>query len=218
MMKITGYSLRVLKRLRNSGRNDIYILERAIRKEPGGFTPKLKTTSPEFIKLLKKYHDTPNDSGPSLPKRPVEEDCEEQLNEILTNPTPVEEPASQPASQPQTQTQTRATPLYDYDVPNVDMGSPITTAEQAEIRKEIAVAYLKELEIQQKRGDLVNFQKVNVVMSTLVTETKQRLMAIPDRVAKSVARMTDPAEVRQKLRAELIEAMEGLTNDIRSAL
>jgi phage terminase Nu1 subunit (DNA packaging protein) len=86
--------------------------------------------------------------------------------------------------------------------------APLGTA-RAALYSERA-AWMK-LRRQEAQGALLPYGDVLAAMSTAVTVTKNRLLAIPSKVAVILANVKSPAEVMEILRREIHEALQELS-------
>ena len=74
-------------------------------------------------------------------------------------------------------------------------------------RHERAKADLAELKAQERAGELVELEEVKRLWATLATETRDRLLGLPDRLAEELHAAETEHEVREVLRRELTEAL-----------
>lgn len=209
--------------MRSLGRNDVYILDRAWEVEPQRQKPALKTESPQFIALLRR-HNKFEDADPqnrAMGSRPMhlaklrfEKLYGQSSNGKTKSPDPVVEENSSDSQIPVAPLANGVTALMDEYANRFDPKNPILDLTTAEVRKEIAVAKLKELEVQQRMGELVSFSNVEQEWATIAANAQQKVLTVPDRLAVKLARMTNAAEIRQLLRGELIKALEGIVQDV----
>lgn len=80
----------------------------------------------------------------------------------------------------------------------------------AQRRKEIALANLRELELAEKQGVLVNANEVAEGWAALVSEAKSKLMLIPDELCDRLAVESHPVRCREIMREEIRAALEVL--------
>lgn len=83
---------------------------------------------------------------------------------------------------------------------------------EADRRKAVALAELRELEVRQRRGELLEAAAVQREWSARLASLRDRLLALPDRVAAIVANRGE-AEARRLLREALEEALRGIHAD-----
>ena len=69
-------------------------------------------------------------------------------------------------------------------------------------------ARLAELELGEKQKRLVDFEDVKKEAFKLARTTRDRLLAVPDRLSAEVAGMTDPYAIHAKMTAEIRVAIE----------
>src|SRR5438067_2184173 len=84
-------------------------------------------------------------------------------------------------------------------------------ANEGKRRFTAAAAELKELQLAEKRGELVSITAVTAKWIDECVAVRSRLLAIPDRVAPKIVGMSDPAAIEAALRDEVIAALSELT-------
>lgn len=77
--------------------------------------------------------------------------------------------------------------------------------------KEHYLAQLAKLEYEEKMGTLLNADEVRDNIIKLVTETKDSLLGIPDRIAPELVAISDLHEMSVKLRAEINSTLTSLS-------
>ena len=82
---------------------------------------------------------------------------------------------------------------------------------QARTRREQAVAKLRELELREKRGELVQLKDVTRAWTGLVAAVRSRLLMMPANLATYVAAESNPAKCEDIMRSELYEALTELS-------
>jgi hypothetical protein len=97
---------------------------------------------------------------------------------------------------------------------NSDKAAKVS-ANEARRRKETALAELRELEVQQKRGELVKVEDVRNAWATVVRTIRDGVMRIPDKCAPAIAAAADAREVRTLLAAECESILKGLVEEVR---
>lgn len=70
-----------------------------------------------------------------------------------------------------------------------------------------------EMELNAKAETFVLADEVLLAMSSMVSNVKTRLLAIPSQVADTLAQMSNPVEVQEYMEDEMHVALEGLTPD-----
>jgi len=94
--------------------------------------------------------------------------------------------------------------------PRKRIGRPNTgariTEREARRRKEVALAELRELEVRQKRGELLDAAAVERRWSEALAGIRDRILALPDRLGAVLAGRPE-GDVRVILRQELEEAL-----------
>lgn len=81
---------------------------------------------------------------------------------------------------------------------------------QAQLRKEAALANLRELEYAQKRGQLVPVVMVNAWFSDVIIRARDGLLRLPAELRDRVAAETDPVEVEKMLYEKISEVLRRL--------
>ena len=80
----------------------------------------------------------------------------------------------------------------------------------AQRRKELASAALKELDVRKRSGELIEVELVEKVLFNRTRQTRDALLSLADRLAGILAPITDQAKVHELLTAEIHQALEGL--------
>lgn len=80
-------------------------------------------------------------------------------------------------------------------------------------RREYYMGKLKELDVSLKRGEYLKENEVNRAMSNALSGFRNRLLAIPHRIAAEVAATSDPKECTRILKKACMEAVKGLPED-----
>jgi hypothetical protein len=87
----------------------------------------------------------------------------------------------------------------------------------AQLRKESALANLRELEFQQKQGDVIPVAMASAAWAQLCQMVRQKLSALPNALCDQLAAMTDPTEVRLFLIRETDRCAAQLADDFLDA-
>jgi hypothetical protein len=85
---------------------------------------------------------------------------------------------------------------------------------EADRRKAVALAELRELEVRQRRGELLNAAEVQKQWASGLASLRDRLLSLPDRLGAILAGRAE-GEVRAMLRDALEEALRGIHADGR---
>jgi phage terminase Nu1 subunit (DNA packaging protein) len=99
-------------------------------------------------------------------------------------------------TQARVQTSVRRDPAHERDV-----GDPMLV--EAKARTEKLRADLLEIEIREKRGELVEADQVRRVNFNLARTTRNALLALPARLAPLLAPIADASEIERLLEAEI---------------
>jgi hypothetical protein len=86
------------------------------------------------------------------------------------------------------------------------------SATEAERRRKVAIAQIREMERDQKRGALLPAVEVRKVWAKSLGALKDRVLMLPDRLAARLANRSE-AEVRGVLRDELEDCLRGIHAD-----
>jgi len=89
---------------------------------------------------------------------------------------------------------------------------PKVTKAEADRRKAIALAELRELELRQRRGELLEAAEVQKQWAAGLAAVRDRMLSLPDRLGAVLAGRTE-VEVRSALREALEEALRGIHAD-----
>lgn len=91
------------------------------------------------------------------------------------------------------------------------------SATEARRRKELALAEIREMERDQKRGSLLPAAEVRKVWAERLGALKDRVLMLPDRLSARLANRPE-TEVRGVLRDELEECLRGIHADAQTGL
>lgn len=83
---------------------------------------------------------------------------------------------------------------------------------EAKTRKELALAELRELEVRQRRGELVEAAAVEAEWRAMAATIRAGMLAVASRVAPAVVGLTDEREIEDAVVAAIHEAMESIAN------
>lgn len=70
-----------------------------------------------------------------------------------------------------------------------------------------------EMEIQQKAGELVNADEVLIVLSSMISRVKTRILSLPTILANTVVSMTDPVEAQLFIEERVHATLDELSSD-----
>lgn len=94
-----------------------------------------------------------------------------------------------------------------------DPESGVITFLEAQRRKELANAQLKELDVRRRAGELIEVATVEKVMFEKGRQTRDALLSLADRLAGILAPIADQAKVHEILLKEIHQALEALTGN-----
>ena len=80
------------------------------------------------------------------------------------------------------------------------------------------MARLAKLEYERQAGKLLPADTVNHALAIVVRDTRDHLLALPDRLAEAIAVETNPAEVRNLLSREIREMLLQLSTALRNRM
>jgi hypothetical protein len=81
----------------------------------------------------------------------------------------------------------------------------------AQRRKESALADLRELELAEKRGELLNASEVSTAIHELISTAKSKLLLLGDELGDRLAAESDPIRCREMVNAEVRSALTALS-------
>jgi phage terminase Nu1 subunit (DNA packaging protein) len=90
------------------------------------------------------------------------------------------------------------------------------TYKDAILRKETAIANLRELELAEKRGELVNKQEAETAWMDAAVRLRDGILSVPDRIALQLEGRT-AREIREMMMSELRKALELASSQIEKA-
>lgn len=95
-----------------------------------------------------------------------------------------------------------------------DVSTTCETYAEAQRRKEVALADLRELELAQKSGQLIEVSGAALFLANASKAVTNQLLALPDKLAPLIAAVTDIRECRDMLLKEIKQALENLPEKI----
>lgn len=96
-------------------------------------------------------------------------------------------------------------------------GGDVDLAE-AKRRRAVAEAELSELDLAERRGDLLAREDVDAAMTGAFARVRARLLALPSAVAAAAADETEPGTVERLLSAAIYEALQELAGTTPESL
>src|SRR5512133_3684161 len=103
--------------------------------------------------------------------------------------------------------------------PPADAGGPVAqpgSFAQARTAEMVFRARLRKLEFETKTGRFLSADEVKVKWYTVVRQIRDKLLAMPAKLAPQLAALSDPAAIRDLLDAEIIALLKSLQEEIRS--
>lgn len=85
------------------------------------------------------------------------------------------------------------------------------TFAEAQLRKESALADLRELELAEKRRDLLSASEVSTAIHELIATSKSKLLLIGDELGDRISAESDPIKCREMIAAEIRAALQELS-------
>ena len=105
----------------------------------------------------------------------------------------------------------RGFPPREPDPDDLPMsGSTHDIFNRARAAKEIAIAKERQLDLRRRQGELLEAREVEQAWTQKLTSFKNRLLAIPDRLAQKLAAITEDREIRAILDGEIKAALQAL--------
>lgn len=83
----------------------------------------------------------------------------------------------------------------------------------AQLRKEIALADLRQLEVAEKSGELIPLAAERAATAVMGQMTRAKFLAMPDALCDQLAAYTDAGEVRAFLRREIEERLTQIADE-----
>ena len=102
--------------------------------------------------------------------------------------------------------------------PAADAGGPVAQPgnfAQARTAEMVFRARLRKLEFETKSGRFLSSDEVKVKWYTVVRQIRDKLLAIPAKLAPQLAALSNPAEIRDLLDGEIIAILKSLQEEIR---
>lgn len=99
-----------------------------------------------------------------------------------------------------------------------DLGGPEVSGDDppalllSRSRREAALAALAELELEERRGELVKVDQVEREAFAIARRVREAMTNIPDRLAAEVAALSKPSDVHALLTREIRAALQGLAD------
>ena len=90
---------------------------------------------------------------------------------------------------------------------------PDETYAEAQARKETALADLRELEREEKRGNLISASDVKTAWAAHIAAVKNKLMQMPDELSDKLAAEASPVKCRQLVLEKVRGALTELTDE-----
>ncbi len=88
---------------------------------------------------------------------------------------------------------------------------------QAKLADMVFRAKLRRLEFETRQGKLVEAEDVKTRWASILVELKERILAVPDKLAPEVAATTDERQVREVLKREMHALLNVLRSDVQHA-
>lgn len=97
-----------------------------------------------------------------------------------------------------------------------ELRAALKEAEVQKARLNKAQADRTELELRARRGELIDRERMEKAMASVLLTVRDGILAIPQRNASEFAAMTDEVEVRERLDKELRAALQALVVNLGS--
>ena len=82
----------------------------------------------------------------------------------------------------------------------------------ARLRRELAMAELKELELAERKGELVAADEAEKQMGSMILNAKSKLLALPGKLAPQLAGLHNAGIVESLIRAEIYAVLNELAS------
>jgi phage terminase Nu1 subunit (DNA packaging protein) len=82
---------------------------------------------------------------------------------------------------------------------------------EAKRRRELALAQLAELDLQERRGEVINADEVENTWATVIVNVRSRLLSLPTKAAPLLQGVTGLAETNEVLKGLIYEALRELS-------
>jgi phage terminase Nu1 subunit (DNA packaging protein) len=97
----------------------------------------------------------------------------------------------------------------------VEPGAQTTTYAQAKLADMVFRAKLRRLEFETKSGKLIPADEVKVQWFKLARQIRDKLLAVPSKLAPQLAALSEVREVRELLDGEIEAILRGLEDELR---
>jgi len=101
--------------------------------------------------------------------------------------------------------------------PVAAVSEPGSSYAQAKLADMVFRAKLRRLEFETRQGKLVEAEAVKTRWASILVELKERVLAVPDKLAPEVAATTDERQVREVLKREMHALLNVLRSDVQHA-
>ena len=99
----------------------------------------------------------------------------------------------------------------------IESGPQTTSYAQAKLADMVFRAKLRRLEFETRQGKLIEAEVVKSRWATILVELKERILAVPDKLAPEVTALTDERQVREVLKREMNALLNVLRTDVQYA-
>ena len=125
----------------------------------------------------------------------------------------IAERADRIADKPYVRNKVSAPADLSADDIELDASDLLVTKAEAERRKEIALAKLREMEVDRERQRVVPVDEVAALVVAEYAKVRTRLISLPAKVASRAAVMKSAAEIQALIATEVTQALEELSLD-----
>ena len=98
-----------------------------------------------------------------------------------------------------------------------DSQQPATSYAQAKLADMVFRAKLRRLEFETRQGKLIEAALVKERWAAILVVLKERVLAVPDKLAPEVTALTDERQVREALKREMNALLKAVHSDIQYA-
>jgi hypothetical protein len=94
---------------------------------------------------------------------------------------------------------------------------PGSSYAQARLADMVFRAKLRRLEFETRQGKLIEAETVKTRWASILVELKERILAVPDKLAPEIAAINDERQVREVLKREMHALLNVLRSDVQHA-
>ena len=100
---------------------------------------------------------------------------------------------------------------YQFELERAKLKRKDASLDEAYRRKMLAEAELKEMEVEQKKGELIEKQEVIESWQKILNILKTRLLALPTQIAQEVAGLRRVNEIKKRIEKNVMDALNEIS-------